>query len=213
MTPTPKPNVITSLLELQDKLDDVNRDSEFAIGPAKEKYALVREALYDRRRELVMHVPHFWLKALTTHPALSLLITDVDSRILSKLVDVDVTPVHNRTYLQGFDIVFTFARNEWFEDVSLVKRYNYTDERGRVVGVHPIRWKADKHRAIAAGKGAPAAALSGFFWWIAEDTSDALDLGDLIRQEVHPRALELFFGTYAMINQSNDVIDFLPNRL
>lgn len=202
---------ITDLLDLQDKFDDVAREEHTAIGPAKHKCIAVRDALYDRRKELVMNVNYFWLKVLVNHPALSLLITDIDSRILRKLVDIDVTfaPAEHYRHADDFEIVFTFASNEYFEDASLTKRYTHSDEDGRTVSVHNIRWKDDWEERIFTRKGRTRESLSTFFRWIVEDTRDAADLGELIRREVYPRALELFFGTYAVapMNRLKDDVD------
>lgn len=203
--------IANPLLELQDKLDDVAREEQTAIGPYKHKYLDIRAALYDRRKELVMNVNYFWLKALVNHPALSLVITDIDSRILRKLVDIDVVPVRSGFggHAEDFEILFTFAANEYFENLCLVKRYTHSDENGRSVGVDDIRWKGDWGERILEKKGRFGGSLSMFFRWIAEDTRDAADLGELIKKEVYPRAIEIYFGTYAMVSMVDRLQDSL----
>lgn len=202
-------DVTDLLIELQDKLDDVVRSEETVIAPYKYKYLGIRTALYDHRKELIMNVNYFWLKALVNHPALSLLITDIDSRILRKLVDIDIVNVHSGldAHADDYEIWFTFAGNEYFEDTCLVKRYTHSDESGRNIGVHDIRWKGDWGERTLAKKGRFGASLSTFFRWIAEDTRDAADLGDLIKREVYPRAIELYFGAYAMAPMANRLQD------
>lgn len=195
------------LLELQEKLDDVKREETRHIGRARDKFAAIREAVYDRRKEVVMNVKYFWFKALINHPAFSLRITDVDSRILRKLVDVDVAPVQGATHPDDFEIVFTFASNDYFKDQCLVKRYSHSDQFGRVVGTHDIKWKGRNGTDLIARRGRGGDCLSGFFRWIAADTRDTSSLGDLIKQEVYPHAIELFFGTYSMAREHRSCID------
>lgn len=195
------------LLELQEKLDDVAREETRYIFRGRDKFAAIRDAVYERRKEVVMNVKYFWLKALINHPAFSLLITDVDSRILRKLVDVDVAPVLGATHRDDFEIVFTFASNEYFEDQCLVKRYSHSDQLGRVVGTHNIKWKGSRASDLIARKDRGRDTLSGFFRWITTDTRDTSSLGDLFKQVVYPHAIELFFGTYSMIREDPSYVD------
>lgn len=195
------------LLELQEKLNDVFSQEAHYIGPGRDKFAAIRDAIFERRKELVKQVNYFWFKALINHPAFSLLITDVDSRILRKLVDVHVAPVHGGNHRDDFEIVFTFDNNEFFEDRCLIKRYSHSDQFGRIVGVHDIKWKGTKAADLVARKGRGADSLSGFFRWIASDTRDSSSLGDLIRHEVYPHAIELFLGTYSVIRQDHSYLE------
>lgn len=188
----------TQLLELQEKLDDVLREEERYAGPRLSKFSSIRAALYDRRKELVMRVPYFWLRALIGHPALSLFITDVDSRMLRKLVDIDTAPVHGSKHPNDFELVFTFATNEYFTDEVLVKRFTHSERSGRVVSVQDISWRGTGIEELVARKGRSGYSQSGFFRWLASDTLDISNLGDLIREEVCPHAIELFFGTYSV---------------
>lgn len=81
-------------------------------------------------------VPEFWLTALKNHVALSELITERDEGALRHLTDVrlryldsqgDAAPDQAQ---QGFQLLFVFAKNEFFTNEVLTKTYFYQDEVG-----------------------------------------------------------------------------------
>lgn len=188
---------LTLLLGLQEKLDDVTRDEELSLAFSRSKYASIRDALYERRKEIVMDIQYFWLRALINHPAFGLLITEWDARILAYLVDVDVQPIAGGRHVNDFEVVFSFTKNPYFEDRSLIKRYSYSDLNGRSVGVHRIKWKKEKGDARVEHN-SEGRRYSGLFWWISQDHTDAADLGEIIRRQVFPNAIELYIGTFSV---------------
>ena len=81
-------------------------------------------------------MPEFWLTALKNHVALSELITERDEGALRHLTDVrlryldsqgDAAPDQAQ---QGFQLLFVFAKNEFFTNEVLTKTYFYQDEVG-----------------------------------------------------------------------------------
>lgn len=186
----------SQLLDLQEKLDDLLGEERRHVNPAVAKFSSIRAALFDRRKELIMRIPYFWLRALIEHPALSLFITDLDSRMLRTLVDVDFAPVRGSTHPNDFELLFTFARNDYFVGEVLTKKFTYSERNGRVVGVQKMCWKDASIGTLIARN--EQSGQSGFFRWLSTDTLDISNLGDLIKDEVCPQAIDLFFGTYYM---------------
>lgn len=153
-----------TLLTIQDQLDQAS------VGSLPK--------LYERRREAIMHVRHFWLTALLSHPAFSLIITASDTQLLRHLAHIDLTTYHN-----GFELSFTFGTNKYFSSTTLSKRYTHTDA-GRTITPAKIAWSPPLKSP-----------RTGFFYWL-NDSRDSAQLGELIQEHVFPHAIELYFGTY-----------------
>lgn len=167
-------NTSSMLLTIQEKIEEADRHHQ-------------QNVLFERRKEVVMGIKYFWLIALTSHPALSLLITAEDSKILCHLVDMDVTPpCHQQT--ETFEISFTFSSNAFFFEQTIVKKYTHTDKQGRLVSTPSLTWKPQRH--------IPTNQYPTFFTWLTNDAIDSRHLGELLRTEIHPRAIELYLGTY-----------------
>jgi len=104
----------------------------------------------------VAGIPQFWLTALRNHPGLAELITDRDAKALEYLTDVRYeyladSPDSEHSGKPGFQLIFSFCSNEFFENEYLTKTYLYQQEVGysgdfiydRAVG-DKIKWKEDK---------------------------------------------------------------------
>ena len=61
----------------------------------------------------------FWFKAMVNHPAIGHLIQEKDRPILIHLIDVSCD-LHSEGY--GFDIVFTFEKNDYFTNEAPLKK-------------------------------------------------------------------------------------------
>ncbi|WFD18658.1 histone chaperone [Malassezia caprae] len=81
-------------------------------------------------------VPEFWLTALKNHVALSELITERDEGALRHLTDVRLRYLDSKSDAapgqaqQGFQLLFVFAKNEFFTNEVLTKTYFYQDQVG-----------------------------------------------------------------------------------
>lgn len=71
-------------------------------------------------------IPGFWLTALENLSTVSETITDRDSEVLANLIDIRME------YLStpGFQLIFEFKSNEFFENQILTKTYHYQAELG-----------------------------------------------------------------------------------
>ncbi len=68
-------------------------------------------------------VPGFWLRAMLNHPGIARLIQEKDRPILMHLLDIHCD-LHNEGY--GFDISFTFEKNDYFTNEKLKKSFVMT---------------------------------------------------------------------------------------
>jgi nucleosome assembly protein 1-like 1 len=67
----------------------------------------------------------FWFKAMLNHPLMSRLIQEKDRPILMHLQDVECV-LHTTGY--GYDIIFTFEKNDYFTNESLKKTFVMTKQ-------------------------------------------------------------------------------------
>lgn len=68
-------------------------------------------------------VPGFWMRAMLTHGGISRLIQEKDRPILMYLQDISCD-LHNPGY--GFDLTFTFEKNDYFKNAQLRKSFVMT---------------------------------------------------------------------------------------
>ena len=91
-------------------------------GDAKAKPA----AADSKVPEDVSGIPEFWLTAMKNQVSLAELITDRDEACLRFLTDIRMK------YLDrpGFQLIFVFAKNEFFTNTDLKKTYYYQEDTG-----------------------------------------------------------------------------------
>lgn len=199
-----------SLLAVQQKIEDavnefarVNPSATIAASPT------FRD-LYQTRRQILTDIPSFWLTAMLSHPAFTFLINASDTQVLRHLVDLDVLPRSKSINAADFDLVFTFTPNPYFSETQLVKQYIHSEHNGRVVTVAPVSWtfqnKLDLNENPMVD---PCQLTSGFFSWISTDTVDNASLGELIRDQIFPYAINLYFGTFNLDMDNTDQNELL----
>ena len=87
-------------------------------------------------------VPGFWLRSMLNHGGISRLIQEKDRPILMHLQDIDCK-LHDPGY--GFDLIFTFEKNDYFKNEKLSK--SFTMERQNMIEKcegSEIEWKDGK---------------------------------------------------------------------
>ena len=126
------------------------------------------------------------------------MITHRDARILSHLTDLSVIQHDSTRRPHDFTLQFTFSPNPYFDDLCLAKSYTRCDADGRVVSRHDISWTREFHKTIGT-KHTHDTSLQddyGFFHWISTDDRDSSHLGQLIKDDVYPHAIQLYFDSY-----------------
>lgn len=198
----------STLLALQAKIDEAlaHHLRSPVLPPPLHTAPLAQ--LLDHRRELVLSLPSFWLTALLSHPALTLLISASDTQILSHLLDIELqhpssTTNNSHSHPHDFSLVFTFATNPFFSANTLIKSYSHSDKHGRVVGTPPIPWRTHDPPPLLRD--------ASFLRWISADTHDSAHLGELIRDVIFPHAIALYFGTFPPLvcDEHDDLTAFI----
>lgn len=91
----------------------------------------------------------YWLKALQSHQDLAHEIKEADEPILKHLLKIEYLPVD----LTKFELVFTFASNEYFANTELRKVVNLNDDEEPIsTNGTPIEWKEGKNTTIKITK-------------------------------------------------------------
>lgn len=181
-----------TLLTIQEQLDDETTTTSHKYRKEESCYRLDLSSprtstLLELRKQTVMQIHNFWMVVLTRHPAISLMLSNTDMPLLRYLVDVDVTPTNKHVNSDSFELAFTFSTNPYFSNRCLLKQYQCIPATGRTVSTPNITWS--QH---------PIPNSHGFFSWLCHDTQDTTSLGELIRDQIHPRAIELYLGTFVM---------------
>ncbi|KAL7140956.1 hypothetical protein ABFS83_08G022000 [Erythranthe nasuta] len=124
--------------ELQDELQKVTDKLVKKTEEMERKYDLKKVPIYDRRSLVINSIPDFWLTAFMKHPTLGTLLTQEDQQIFRYL---DSLYVEDLQYPQkGYCITFNFKINPYFENETLNKTVDYTDEDLETTCT-TIRWK------------------------------------------------------------------------
>lgn len=192
------------LLATQERLNDVFKEFTHISVTSKELKSAPFVDLFTQRCQIVKTIPNFWLTVLLSHPAFTFLITSTETQILRYCIDIDVRPNNPQASHPGhFDIVFSFAPNPYLcnDSLTLVKRYTYSDTTGRVVHFA-------SHLSFTDTQTLDYDEDLGLLDWLAHDTHDSAHLGELIRDQIFPFAIELFFGTFSTDNDPNEFTSF-----
>lgn len=190
------------------------------------EYAQERVAMFSKRAAVVRlgAIDSFWLTAFLNHRVMARLLSEKESGPLRQLVDIRVEEPGRDRHRRSFTLEFEFARNEWFDDTSIVREYRFIENSlmGRQIFAPTIQWKPGM-RLTPGPFPLPTSVLEGtddgneeeqggwtdgdtpfsFFQWLESETDD-YELGVLIRDEINPHAIELFFGTFRQDLDDND---------
>lgn len=66
----------------------LNEEASDKVLEVEQQYSKLRRPIYDRRRELLKHIPNFWMHTFLHHPEFAQAATDDDEKILSYCTDV-----------------------------------------------------------------------------------------------------------------------------
>lgn len=109
-----------------EEIEEGQQLEEEEKGIDKEDGEEEEEEEEDDEEEDEQGIPGFWLTALENLSTVSETITDRDSEVLSNLIDIRME------YLStpGFQLIFEFKPNDFFENQTLTKTYHYQAELG-----------------------------------------------------------------------------------
>ncbi|KAL9227369.1 hypothetical protein vseg_003063 [Gypsophila vaccaria] len=198
---------IEKLQEVQDELEKINEKASDEVLEVEKKYNEIRRPVYDKRNEIIQAIPHFWVTAFLSHPALCELVSDEDNQIFKHLTSIEVED--SKDVKSGYSISFNFSPNPYFENEKLTKTFTFLDEGTTKVTATSINWKEDQGIANGAnnekkGNKRPHAEES-FFSWFTETQPNDDDIHDevaeIIKEDLWPNPLTYF-------NNDADEVEF-----
>lgn len=199
------------LLTIQEKIDDAMKHLVLVTTSLPMLKSPPFSEHFHSRKQITQKVPGFWLSVLLSHPAFTFLISSADSHILQHLVDIDLRSAEQPSHADDFDVVFTFEPNSFLSSTTLSKRYMHSDTKGRVVGAASIVWKSSPSAIFPDSSLDSFDITFGFFDWLSNDQTDSSHLGELIRDQIFPHAISLYFGTYTLSSDDSEQTSALNN--
>ncbi|KAH9606062.1 hypothetical protein KSS87_017939 [Heliosperma pusillum] len=189
---------IEKLQEIQDDLEKINEKASDEVLEVEKKYNEIRQPVYDKRNEIIQAIPHFWVTAFLSHPALSVLVTDEDNQIFKYLTSIEVEDA--KDVKSGYSISFHFSPNPYFEDRKLIKTFTFLEEGTTKVTATAIKWKEgmgilNGNDNDKKGNKRPHSEESFFTWFtethqIDDDIND--EVAEIIKEDLWPNPLTYF---------------------
>jgi len=224
------PLQVAELNENAKKLEEIQRDLARAELVLERQAQAYLRPLYEKRREVIKTISNFWPVAMMNNSALAFYIQhSADKTALSYLEDIWVEK--DAKEHRCFTIEFHFKENPIFSDRVLKKEYKYVpastgesdtpDENGISEAMLDFSW--DRDVEVSSTKinwTDPEKALTklyprkagededeipadpGSFFNYFEYTSDPMEVGVVIANEVFPESIEYFLG-----NVDNEISD------
>mmetsp|Transcript_88061 Transcript_88061/g.252365 ORF Transcript_88061/g.252365 Transcript_88061/m.252365 type:complete len:354 (-) Transcript_88061:254-1315(-) len=137
------PPVVKQLKEICDEYSKIEMEFEKKVEELQIEYTKKQKPLLQQRKEVLMKAEGenapatgtpalmgFWLKAMQNHPAFEELIQEWDEPVLEFLQDITSAPLDETDCNKGFELIFKFAPNPYFENTELKKVYE--TERGSI---------------------------------------------------------------------------------
>lgn len=178
------------LCELEEEFEFLSRQvsrREISVP----EYSRRRAEKLRHRDEIIARTPTFWLRVLVSYPAVAAQISAADCPLLRALTNVQVQ--HNNESDGGYRVLFTFEKNQFFRNETLQKSYSYCETNGLIIENDIIQWLDEDNDGDDGDQGGRASRC--FFQWFQEKKDYHL-LGEIFRDEIIPKAVLLFHGSW-----------------
>ncbi|KAL5725438.1 Asparagine-rich protein (ARP protein) [Ranunculus cassubicifolius] len=190
---------IEKLQEVQDELEKVNEEASDKVLEVEQKYNEIRRPVYVKRTDIIKGIPHFWLTAFNSHPAIADILNEEDQKIFKFLDSIDVEDF--KDVKSGYSITFHFSSNPYFEDEKLTKTFSFSDEGITKITGTTIKWKEGSGLANGDNNGKKGnkrpCPEDSFFTWFSETTPNEIDgvpdeIAEIIKEDLWPNPLKYF---------------------
>jgi len=179
------------LCELEEEFEFLSRQvsrREISVP----EYSRKRAEKLRLRDDIIARTPTFWLRVLVSYPAVAAQISAADCTLLRSLTNVQVQ--HNNENDGGYRVLFSFEKNEFFSNETLRKSYSYCETNGLVIENDTIQWLDQDDLNDEYEKDGGAAERCFFRWF--QEKKDSHLLGEIFRDEIIPKAVLLFHGSW-----------------
>lgn len=194
-------------LEQQHKdLEKINDDASDQVLKVEQEFNRKRKPVYAARAGLLKKIPNFWRQTLLNHPLLRDMCTPDDKELLGHCSEILVEEADD--IKSGFTVTFVFAKNPYFKNERLEKRYKYAEDGSLEVTGDVPSWNEGKlpfpDELMQDLKAARKAKKEGkykeyrlFRWFVDMEVlpSGAHDeLADIIKEDIWPNPAKYYAG-------------------
>ena len=173
------------LEEVQKNLDIINEKASEEVLQVEQKYNKQRRPLFAKRGEISVQLPQFWMTALMNHSAFADIVTEEEEECLRSLTRLEVEDAED--IKSGCKVSFHFSPNRFFENTVITKDFHTVDYEATCES-NEIKWKIDRSKSPKSDK-------ITFFGWLEGNTTDHMDILDVIREDIWPNPIHYFAAT------------------
>ncbi|XP_060572740.1 protein SET-like isoform X2 [Ruditapes philippinarum] len=182
----------------QSDIDALNEKASEEILQVEMKYNKLRRPHFEKRNNLIKHIPNFWVTSFLNHPRMANIVEEEEEECLHYLKQVDVEEFED--IKSGFSIQFQFASNPYFTDEVLTKEFHLAATDGKPpCRSTQIHWKPNmdltrntqaKHVRRQRGEG------RSFFSWLTDTVDPARDrIAEMIKDDLWPNPLQYYLAS------------------
>uniref|UniRef100_A0A2K5CPG5 SET nuclear proto-oncogene n=1 Tax=Aotus nancymaae TaxID=37293 RepID=A0A2K5CPG5_AOTNA len=149
--------------EVQNEIDRLNEQASEEILKVEQKYNKLHQPFFQKRSELIIKIPNFWVTTFVNHP-------QEDKEALHYLTRVEVTEFED--IKSGYRIDFYFDEYPYFENKVLFKEFHLNES------VHRNQMEICR---------------KSFFTWFTDHSDAGVDeLGEVIKDDIWPNPLQYY---------------------
>uniref|UniRef100_A0A2K5D7F0 SET nuclear proto-oncogene n=1 Tax=Aotus nancymaae TaxID=37293 RepID=A0A2K5D7F0_AOTNA len=152
--------------EQQEAIEHIDEE----ILKVEQKYDKLRQPFFQKRSELIVKIPNFWVTTFVNQPQLSALLGEEDEETLHYLTRVEVTEFED--IKSGYRIDFYSDENPYFENKFLSKAFHLNESGDPSSKSTEIKWKSGKDLTKRSSQTQNKASRERHFTWFT-DHSDA----------------------------------------
>uniref|UniRef100_A0A914PGT0 Uncharacterized protein n=1 Tax=Panagrolaimus davidi TaxID=227884 RepID=A0A914PGT0_9BILA len=125
------------------------------------------------------------MTALMNHSAFADIVTEEEEECLRSLTKLEVEDAED--IKSGCKVSFHFGPNRFFENTVITKDFHTVDYEATCES-NEIKWKIDRSKIPKSDK-------ITFFSWLEGNTTDHMDILDVIREDIWPNPIHYFAAT------------------
>lgn len=197
----------------QTEIDILNEKASEEILQVEMKYNKLRRPHFEKRNNLIKHIPNFWVTAFLNHPRMANIVEEEEEECLHYLRQVDVEEYED--IKSGYRILFTFADNPYFTDQTLIKEFYLSPLARGASGTHndapistavKVNWKPNMDlRTYSRGRVRKSRQGNSrsFFTWLStrgDPTSDRV--AEMIKDELWPNPLQYYLASTIEVEEN-----------
>ncbi|CAB3377372.1 Hypothetical predicted protein [Cloeon dipterum] len=175
----------------QNEIDALNEKASEEILLVEQKYNKLRKPFFEKRNEIIMRIPNFWVTAFVNHPQIQL--DESEEDCLTHLKKLEVEEFED--IKSGYKINFHFEENPFLKNEVISKEF-HLGLSDPLSSSTPINWKEGqdltKKNGNAKGRKRPHE-MGGFFsWFLNNDDPCSDEIAEVIKDDIWPNPLQYY---------------------